>query len=242
MSLLSLTAKVGDFFLPQRCLFCGSPGIHQGHVPVCEVCLCELVPISEPFCPRCGIPFETLDSHLCGDCLRTPPPFEWARSLFPFGGKAREFIHHLKFKRDLSTLTLLNYLLETKQPEFFAKGAIDRVVPVPQDTRGLRSRGYNPALLIALCLAKKMNKPVDRCHLIKIRKTLPQIGLTKKERHQNVKEAFAVKETSRFRGQTVLLVDDVYTTGATVSACTLALLKAGARTVQVWTFARTILE
>ncbi|RTZ93761.1 MAG: ComF family protein [Deltaproteobacteria bacterium] len=236
--------EIGDFFLPQVCLFCRSPGIRKGHVPLCPGCLEGFIPVTEPFCPCCGLPYpgET-GTHICASCQQAPPPYTWARSLILYRGRGWEFIHHLKFNGDLSTLSVLRYLLlermEKETRYLMGEFALDLIVPVPLHPRGLRERGYNQALLIALCLSEVLHLPVDRTHLVKARETLPQIGLTKSERERNIQGAFETRNPDRFKGKRVLLVDDVYTTGATVKICTRTLLRAGAHSVYVWTLART---
>ena len=243
MSLLAFNnaiGKIGDFFLPQTCLFCGSLGIQEGHIPLCERCLDGFLPVKEPVCPRCGLPYPgQTQSHLCASCRQSPPPYTWARSLILYSGRGRDFIHRLKFNRDLSTLSVLRFFLETGSICLVEGFSLDLIVPVPLHSRGLRQRGYNQALLIALCLADVLQLPVDRTHLVKARETLPQIGLTKNQRKHNIRGAFEVRSRTRFKGKSVLLVDDVYTTGSTVGACSRTLLRAGARSVCVWTLART---
>lgn len=243
MSLFSLIRKAGDFFLPQTCVFCGSSGVDNGHFPVCEACLEEFIPIEPPFCTCCGEPFPGgRNEHLCGRCLKDPPPFLSARSLFAFKGRARDLIIGLKFQKNLSTLSIFDLILKRLlgwQPLY---RDVDVVVAVPLNKKGLRRRGYNHALLMAESLAKCLAKPVDRTHLIKAKETPPQVGLTRAQRKRNLQGAFSVKRTNCLQGKAVLLVDDVFTTGATVRACTRALLNAGARSVRVLTFARTTLE
>ncbi len=243
MSLFSLIRRAGDFFLPQTCVFCGSPGFDNGHFPVCETCLEEFIPIEPPFCTCCGEPFSgDVEEHLCGRCLKDPPPFLSARSLFAFKGRARDLIIGLKFKKNLSTLSIFDLILKRFPGWQSLYRDVDVLVPVPLDKKGLRRRGYNHALLMAEGLAEYIAKPVDRTHLTKVKETPPQVGLTRSQRRRNIQGAFSVKRTNRFQGKAVLLVDDVFTTGATVRACTRALLDTGARSVRVLTFARTTLE
>ncbi len=218
--------------------------MQNGHVPLCDRCLEGFIPAVTPLCPRCGMPYlgET-GSHLCEECRESPPPFQWARSLFLYKGRGRDFILHLKFHGELSTLSVLRFFLEMDPTAYLPEGyQPDLLIPVPLHRKELRERGFNQALLIALCLSKRLNRPVERANLIKMRRTPPQIGLTKNQRKRNIQEAFSVRDAGRIRGRNVLLVDDVYTTGATAWACSKTLLNAGARSVSVWTFARTVKE
>jgi len=243
VSFLSFIKAIGDFFLPQVCTFCGNPGLENGRYPVCEACIDGFIPIVPPYCTRCGEPFPGIsDMHLCGECIKDPPPFETARSLFVFKERARDLVLRLKFRKDLSTLSVLEHVLTRHTDTGMFPADIDLIVPVPLDKSGLRRRGYNQALLMADCLAKHLHKPIDRVHLVKLKKTPPQIGLTRAQRRRNIQGAFSVKGRNCFLGKTILLVDDVFTTGATVRSCSRVLLQAGARLVRVLTFARTVPE
>ena len=243
MAFVSFLKEIGDFFLPQVCIFCGSEGIDHGRYPVCGRCLEGFLPILPPICPRCGIPLgASSDSHLCGECIQSPPPFEKAWSLFIFNKNARDLIHLLKFHGNLATLSVVEFLMSERMNLEDLKRDLDVLVPVPMDREGLRRRGYNQALMMAECLSKISSIPVDRYHLIKSRETQPQVGLTRAQRKRNIQGAFSVADKKSFRGKAILLMDDVYTTGATVRACSKALLEAGARSVRVLTFARVVPE
>jgi len=243
VAFFSFLGEIGDFFLPQVCIFCGSEGIDRGRYPICERCLEGFEPILPPVCPKCGIPLGASSaSHLCGECIQDPPPFERAWSLFTFNSRSRNLIHSLKFHGNLATLSVIDFLLREQVDAESLKEDLDVLVPVPMDREGLRRRGYNQALMMAEGLSKICGVPVDRRHLLKSRKTPPQVGLTRAQRRRNIQGAFSVAEEESFRGKAVLLLDDVYTTGATARACSLALLKAGARSVKVLTFSRVIPE
>jgi len=230
-----------DFFLPQVCILCGREGIESGHLPVCESCLTDMTPITPPICKCCGTPFEkgSGNNHLCSSCLTKAPPFDRAISLYAYAGKTRELIHHLKFRSNLSAISVIN-LLMLKAFKQWSLPPFDLVVPVPLGRGGLRHRGYNQALLIAQKTAAFLKCNVDCSHFTKTKKTKPQIGLTRSERQKNLRGAFSIKNSQVFRGKTVLLVDDVYTTGATVAEGAKTLSRAGAASVIVLTFARTV--
>lgn len=241
MSLSSFINAVGNFFLPQVCAFCGNQGLENGRYPICEDCLDDFIPITPPYCARCGKPFSgTSDMHVCSECITAPPPFEKARSLFAFKGRARDLVIRMKYRKDLSTLTVFKLLIERciVPDKFFRE--IDCIVPVPLDKNRLKKRGYNQALLMAECLGKYVDRPIDRAHLVKIKLTPPQVGLTRAERRSNIRGAFSVRGSGVFQGKAILLMDDVFTTGATARACSRTLLQSGARSVNVITFARTV--
>lgn len=230
-----------DFFLPQVCILCGREGIENGRLPVCASCLADMTPVTPLVCECCGTPFEKSSgtSHLCASCLTKTPPFDRSISLYTYAGKTRELIHHLKFRGNLSAVSVINHLLPAAIKRW-SLPTVDLAVPVPLSRDGLRDRGYNQALLIAQKAAALLKCGVDRSHFVKIKKTKPQIGLTKSQRKKNLLGVFAVSNARVFRGKSILLVDDVYTTGATVAEGAKTLSRAGAASVIVLTFARTV--
>jgi len=198
-------------------------------------------PLSPPVCKCCGAPFEKGSgrNHLCGSCLTKKPSFDRAISFYTYAGKTRELIHHLKFRGNLSAVSVINYLM-LKAFNRWPLPLIDLAVPVPLNRDDLHQRGYNQALLIAQKAAAFLKCGVDRTHFIKTKKTKPQIGLTKSQRKKNLLGVFSIRNPRYFKDKTVLLVDDVYTTGATVAEGAKTLSRAGAASVIVLTFARTV--
>jgi len=166
--------------------------------------------------------------------MKTERSFSTARSAGLYEGTLLEAIHLLKYRGRTSLVRPLASILA---------GTIDCtgydiITPVPLHRRRLQERGFNQSLLLARCLAKESHLSLDYVNLRRIRATAPQTGLRGRERTSNVKRAFSVKNSVPFAGKRVLLVDDVYTTGATVTECSQALKAAGAREVGVLTLAR----
>ncbi len=166
--------------------------------------------------------------------------FVSARAAVHFGGPAQELIHRLKYgkkghlSRPLGLLTvhhLGGYLDET---------GVEMIVPVPLHPRRLRERGFNQAILLADFLSRSRRIPISRNNLRRIRWTEPQVNLSPEERMKNVRGAFAVRRPELFRDKKLLLFDDVYTTGSTVSECAKVLKRAGAGEVHVATVARAV--
>lgn len=225
-----------DFFLPGFCLFCQAPVTSGSASLACPQCLGEIALIPQPYCSCCGAPFRAAVGleHLCHDCLTNPPPFTRARAVAFYDGQVLEAIHRLKYQRQLIYAKFLGQLL-TASPAAPLVDTADLLVPVPLHPRRLRRRGFNQALLLAqnfpeVSLAREI--------LVRKRPTLPQVTLNPQERHSNVKGAFLVPDPAALAGRSVLLVDDVYTTGATVKECSRTLRKAGAENVEVLTVAR----
>ncbi len=200
---------------------------------------------SPPTCPRCGIPFsskETLSKspqHICGECRVSPPPFG------PYEGTMAEAIHKFKYskKRSLGSILgglLYEYLSSSPFSSLFTFHSSLLLVPVPLHPERLREREFNQSTLLAKELSKGLSIPMMIDNLFRIRNTRAQIGLEVDERKRNMKGAFSLKKPLSVEGKTVLLIDDVYTTGSTIKECTRVLKKAGAESVYAVTLARTI--
>ena len=226
-----------EFFLPRLCLFCGGIVAEEAAAAVCPDCEAKIAWAESPLCPRCGLVFASREGedHLCGPCQTEAPPFRRALAAAVYDGPAAEAVTKFKYSRRQDYLPVMHTWLQ--QPHCLElAAAADLIVPVPLHKKRLKFRGFNQALLLAQ--AFKDRKPVPRETLVRVRHTVPQTGLSPQERRDNVRRAFAVPRPEEVKDKNVLLVDDVYTTGATVKECARALLKAGARQVDVLTVAR----
>jgi ComF family protein len=181
--------------------------------------------------------------RVCGDCQADPPPFTRARAAVIYEGPLVDAVQqrpvltaitHFKFSRQLAFLPVMQHWLQHPLClELVA--AADLLAPVPLHPKRIKNRGFNQSLLLAQAFP---GAAVAREALIRTRHTPPQVGLNPKERQDNVKGAFAVTDPARVKGQSVLLIDDLYTTGSTVKECARVLRKAGASRVEVLTVAR----
>ena len=216
-----------DLVFPPRCGGCGSGGSF-----LCPACAAALQPALPPRCLRCWRP----GANPCDECELTPPPFAGLRAAFVHDGNARTLVHALKY-RGLTALAAPMAVLLAEMVRRQAIGA-DWVVPVPLSGRRRRTRGYNQAEVLAKELARELDLPLDRRALVRRRHSPAQAtSVDVSERRRNVADAFAVRGAA-FEGATILLVDDVTTTGATLAACATALRGAGAGVVWGITFAR----
>lgn len=207
------------------CKLCG----RLGKEDLCPACRQELRDwAAKPKCPVCGRPVPPKGRvTLCGDCQSQPPPFEMARAVGPYEGGLRQAIHLFKYKRRKSLAPLLGGLmLETLQKHSRLLHC-DLVLPVPMSRGRLRERGFNQAALLARQVARGLNLPLSDRVLIK-GETPPQTGLTRPQREQNLRGSFQVKAPEEIRGKNLLIVDDVFTTGSTVSAMAETLKEQGA--------------
>lgn len=192
-------------------------------------------------CACCGLPLEFAvdENTLCGECLREHPPFSRARAAFVYNDASRTLVMKLKYQDDTYLAPIFARWLKNAGAELIA--ASDLIIPVPLHYWRMVSRRYNQSLLLARILAEHTNLPLLADGLTRTRRTPQQTGLTRAQRQKNVKNAFSVPDKHRaaIKGKSILLVDDVMTTGATLSACTQNLLKAEAGQVNVLTLART---
>ena len=229
-------ASLLEFFLPRMCLFCGVAVGETASVAVCPECEAQIEWVVSPLCTCCGRMFAEPGGtdRVCGDCQMDPPPFARARAAALYDGPVAQAITRFKFSRQLAFLPVMQHWL--KRPlclELVA--AADLLAPVPLHPKRIKNRGFNQALLLARAFPEA---PVAREAVVRTRHTAPQVGLNPKERQDNVKGAFAVTDPARVKGKSVLLIDDLFTTGATVKECARVLRRAGARRVEVLTVAR----
>jgi len=225
-----------EFFLPRLCVFCGVPVGVAAPTAVCPACEGQIHWTASPLCPRCGVVFVSREGedHLCHDCQKDPPPFKRARAAALYDGPAADAIRRFKYSRRLDYLPVMQHWL-TKPHCLELAAAADLIVPVPLHGKRLKERGFNQAVLLARAFTQL---PLSLQALVRVRHTAPQAGLKPHERRDNVRRAFQVPQPELIQDKKILLIDDVYTTGATVRECAKALLQAGARQVEVLTVAR----
>lgn len=226
-----------DFALPPRCPGCGA--ITAEPHRFCLDCWRSLAFLGEPCCARCGLPFDYSGQGeaLCGSCLAEPPPFDRLRAAVAYGEVSRQVALKLKYSgRPGLAETLARFMVR------HATAADALLVPVPLHRWRMWSRGYNQAALIASALSRRTGLPADLGLLRRIRSTPPLRGLGRRERALAVRAAFRVAPEGRARlaGRRIVLVDDVYTSGATAAACARTLKRAGAASVEVLCWARVV--
>ena len=211
-----------------------------GPVPVCSLCLHSPVPLPEDHsCDLCGLPFEGAaaiqGTQRCGACLAESPVFDRARGFGVYEGGLRRLIHLLKYDRMRPLAKPLAGMMATVLESLPAP---DLVIPVPLYRARRWRRGFNQALALSEELGREAGIRCEPRVLRRTRATQPQAGLSYAERKRNVSGAFVVRKRDEVEGRTVLVIDDVMTTGATLDACARALKKAGARSVLALTAAR----
>jgi ComF family protein len=229
-----------DFFFPPRCPSCAENlGENESHL-ICSSCFGQIKRVSHPMCPRCGVGFATDagEDHFCSDCLLDRGHFTKARSLARYEGLLADLISRFKYMGASRLATPLSHLLADYTNGDFSFRDYSLIMPVPLHPRRLRQRGYNQSLLLARTVSRKHSIPLDYTSLRRIRPTQPQTELSGAQRQKNVHGAFAVHKKAAVAEKTILLIDDVFTTGATVEECARALLKSGSKRVDVLTLVR----
>ena len=241
----SIISGLLDLVCPPRCLLCGrfmagaTPA--EGLPGLCADCGSDLPALGPAFCRVCGLVFSSAGSgrHTCGPCLKKRPRFDQALAAGRFEDSLRRAIHAFKYNgRTELAAPLAAFMAAHLHPPFYPPRA-DLIMPVPLHPRRLRERGFNQALLLARALFE--NSPAIVPHVLRrTRPTVPQINLDGRQRRRNVKDAFSLHPPEMARDKAILLVDDVFTTGATANECARLLKRAGARSVLVLTLARAV--
>ena len=222
-------AALADLFYPQRCVACD----RRASDVLCRPCFEALPEIGHPACARCGLP-TAFETPVCEGCKHADLSFESARAPLRYEGAGKELVHALKYRGytrvvgKVAAPLMLGVLPDASR--------FDAVVPVPLHRSRRRERGFNQAELLARGVARKINAPVSDT-LEVVRNTRDQVELSAAARRANVARAYRARGPA---AGTVLLVDDVVTTGATMSACADTLVRAGAREVHALSLCRTV--
>jgi ComF family protein len=219
--------------MPPLCLACHEPlGAHDA---LCAACWRDIDFIRPPLCDRLGLPlpFDTGGTMVSAAAVADPPAFDHARAVARYGGVMRALVHGLKFRDRHDARRLFGRWLTQAGAEIVREAEV--VVPVPLGRWRMLKRRFNQAAILGAEVARQSGLVFEPLALVRTRTTASQVGLTRRERRENVRGAFAVPpaQKSRIDGRSVLLIDDVITTGATADACAAALKRAGVVRVDV---------
>ena len=237
--------KFLKILFPEPCPVCKKPATDHKTAPICSDCWQAILPYKGPRCRKCGKPLVSEVSLTCGACIKDAPDFEWVRGFGLYDGTLKKAINLFKYyrtKRLAKPLTELMFTqLDNKHlTESRTKiASADVIIPVPLFKKRLRQREFNQSGLLAKHLAYYTGTTLETGCLLKVRDTLPQVGLNAKERQKNIRNAFGIHNKTSIQNKNIMLVDDVFTTGATVRECCKLLKKAGAGDIYVVTLAHS---
>ena len=229
-----------SFVYPETCQICKSARAGKTESYVCGACREKIRFIQEPFCHRCGLPHQgaITGPYECGQCQETGPHFLKARSAVVARDVMLEIIHQYKYNRALWFEPLLRELLTDRALPELQNEKWDLIVPIPLHPTKQREREFNQAERLGRALSENSGIPMDSRLIKRVVATRTQTLLSREERLKNMRKAFAMAGNRELNGERIVLVDDVFTTGATTSSCARTLRDAGAADVCVWTVAR----
>ncbi|MCG3149242.1 MAG: hypothetical protein PCFJNLEI_02702 [Verrucomicrobiae bacterium] len=241
-ALLKWVGHALDLLYPRNCRFCTTPLTETQVGVVCPACLATAKPITPPFCRRCALPFSgQLDAQIeCGYCQDLEFHFSSAYAACRAEGVVRDCIHRLKYNREIYYLPHLAGWLIDAGRRWIDWAQVDAIVPVPLHPVKERSREFNQAKLLAQELARAVGRPLWPQVIRRVKATPSQTRLDARSRRVNMRGAFAIRSAAALAGRRVVLVDDVFTTGATLDACASILLRSGTTDVIALTVARGV--
>ena len=233
--------RLFPFFLPPQC-HCCEKFLEEEQQGICSACLSKIHWIEPPFCSVCGIPFASreIENHPCGACMTKKKHFTMARALGSYEGSLQEAIHRWKYEGKITLTPFLGKWMTEGLHRYWNPDTFDLLIPVPLHKKRLRERGFNQALLLVKELNRRTGIPYRKRVLQKRRLTIPQVNLSGVEREKEVRGSFHIIGGEELEGKSILLVDDVYTTGATVNECAKVLLTEGAKRVDILTLAHAL--
>ena len=224
-----------DFALPPRCPACGTivGDLHS----FCTECWKGLEFLGNSGCSTCGLPLQATDVDQCGACLAQPPIIARSRAAVAYDDLSRGLAIRLKYGRKVAIArTMARYM----GPLVDRDSSRPMLVPVPLHRTRLWRRGFNQSTLVARELSRRLQIDMDPFALRRVKRTPPLKGMSRHQRHKAVAGAFRVPDKAAVAGRTVILVDDVLTTGSTAEACARTLKRAGAARVELISWARVV--
>lgn len=223
--------------LTSTCIGCGGCGGKT--LDLCDGCRSEL-PFNSSFCPQCAIPLPIDDAPICGSCLRAPPRYQASYCAFEYGYPVAELIRAFKYGHSLAYARVLGTLLSDYVKANHRDEWPQCIVPVPLSSQRFHHRGFNQAIELGRIMAVSLDIPLNSGLLERVRHTVEQAGLSRRERKKNLRNAFEVVGDDV--PDHVAILDDVVTTGSTMNEIARTLKRAGVKQIEVWAVARAALK
>lgn len=224
-----------DILFPRRCPLCAEIAMPKGYL-ICKSCIPKLPFIKAPYCMKCGKEIGADEEEYCPDCLARPKSFLLARSMLNYTPAVQRAVLSIKYKNQRDYIRAFAHVAKLRYGDFWRAQGLDALIPVPLHPQRQRERGFNQAELLAREIGGDLDLPVITSFLYRIKKTRDQKELSARDRLHNLDGAFWANPLPKSI-KNILIVDDVYTTGATMESCTLALLKAGAQNIYCFSIA-----
>lgn len=229
-----------DFFFPRHCILCGTRHRLLPESNLCQPCKADFS-LNLNCCGHCAVPMNEADNplqqSLCGQCLISPPEFDYCWSPFVYGQPLEWGIQQLKFNARLMFAPLLSELMIQQIPaHLLAQQKADAIIPMPLHPARLKQRGFNQSLLLVKPLARKLGIKIDSQSCQRLKNTEHQTGKNARQRKQNLRSAFKFDNRNNYRH--LVIFDDVVTTGSSVSELSKTLKSSGVDRVDVWCLAR----
>lgn len=229
-----------NVFFPPTCIFCGDVMDFHTDICACEGCVSELPYIQPAECYVCGRPLDALyTDEVCGGCLYYGQHFDANVSCYVYSDAARDCVLDFKFNKRIDYASTMSKIMVARILQKYGDTPFDMVVPVPLSKERLKTRGYNQSALLAKRIAAELQLPYVPDVLIKKVDTFKQSLTSAQERRNNISGAFGVSSAADVKNKTVLLIDDILTTGATLNECAKTLKQSGALSVCGAVFAVT---
>ena len=210
---------------PQKCPFCGKIEKQR----ICKECRKKILPVEEPRCKKCGKPIREAEKEYCYDCTMIRHVFEEGRSIWIHKEPVSRAVYALKYQNRRIYAKAFGEEMADQYGYYFREKKVELIVPVPLHRKKMRIRGYNQAALVAEVLGEITGISVDEDILVRVKNTKPLKQLNDKERRRSIRGAFSVRKS--VWAKTIVLIDDIYTTGSTLDEAARVLLKAGAEKV-----------
>ena len=210
---------------PQKCPFCGKIEKQR----ICKECRKKILPVEEPRCKKCGKPIREAEKEYCYDCTMIRHVFEEGRSIWIHKEPVSRAVYALKYQNRRIYAKAFGEEMADQYGYYLREKKVELIVPVPLHRKKMRIRGYNQAALLAEVLGEITGISVDEDILVRVKNTKPLKQLNDKERRRSIRGAFSVRKS--VWAKTIVLIDDIYTTGSTMETCTRRLKEAGAEKV-----------